>query len=212
MRRDGHRPFILSCSIRPGSGSNTAPSSARGRAEDLPFSDNEFDIVTLITSLEFTDDPGPAVAEAIRVCRGRVFIGVMNRYSLIGAQGRLTSLFDSIDPAANVRYFHLARLTAMIRSQLQGVRIQWGSVIFLPWGWYRLRRRSGRADPRDEQPLRRLLRPLLLRHLLLPDDPADHPGARRTECGRQAADARGRKWVEKWFMKRFSTKRKRTAG
>ncbi len=24
----------------------------------------------------------------------------------------------------------------MIRSQLQGVRIQWGSVIFLPWGWY----------------------------------------------------------------------------
>jgi hypothetical protein len=24
----------------------------------------------------------------------------------------------------------------MIRSQLQGVRVQWGSVIFLPWGWY----------------------------------------------------------------------------
>ena len=63
-----------------------------GRAEDLPFSDNEFDIVTLITSLEFTDDPGRAVAEAIRVCRGRVFIGVMNRYSLIGAQGRLPNL------------------------------------------------------------------------------------------------------------------------
>ena len=24
----------------------------------------------------------------------------------------------------------------MIRRQLPGVRIQWGSVIFLPWGWY----------------------------------------------------------------------------
>jgi SAM-dependent methyltransferase len=106
-----------------------------GRAEDLPFSDNEFDIVTLITSLEFTDDPARAVAEAIRVCRGRVFIGTMNRYSLIGAQGRLLDLFDS--PAhTNVRSFHLASLTAMIRSQLQGVRIQWGSVIFLPWGCY----------------------------------------------------------------------------
>jgi len=106
-----------------------------GRAEDLPFSDNEFDIVTLITSLEFTSDPGLAVAEAIRVCRGRVFIGVMNRYSAIGAQGRLMNLFNSpIDKKA--RHFHLASLTAMIRSQLQGVRIQWGSVIFLPWGWY----------------------------------------------------------------------------
>jgi SAM-dependent methyltransferase len=107
----------------------------QGRAEDLPFSDNEFDIVTLITSLEFTDDPDLAVAEAIRVCRGRVFIGVMNRYSLIGVQGRLTSLFN---PPINTkaRYFHLARLTTMIRSQLQGVRVQWGSVIFLPWSWY----------------------------------------------------------------------------
>ncbi|MBM4312983.1 MAG: class I SAM-dependent methyltransferase [Deltaproteobacteria bacterium] len=107
----------------------------QGRAEDLPFSDNEFDIVTLITALEFTDDPGLAVAEAIRVCRGRVFIGVMNRFSLIGAQGHLGGLFDpSID--AKPRFFHLAGLTAMIRSQLQGVRIQWGSVIFLPWSWY----------------------------------------------------------------------------
>jgi SAM-dependent methyltransferase len=107
----------------------------QGRAEDLPFSDNEFDIVTLITSLEFTDDPGLAIAEAIRVCRGRVFVGVMNRYSLIGIQGRLRSLFNaSID--AKTRFFHLASLTTMIRSQLQGVRVQWGSVIFLPWGWY----------------------------------------------------------------------------
>jgi SAM-dependent methyltransferase len=106
-----------------------------GRAEDLPFSDNEFDLVTLITSLEFTDDPDLAVAEAIRVCRGRVFIGVMNRYSLIGAQGRLPNLFDT-PVQSNRRSFHLAGLTAMIRSQLQGVRIHWGSVIFLPWGWY----------------------------------------------------------------------------
>ena len=106
-----------------------------GRAEDLPFSDNEFDIVTLITSLEFTDDPGRAVAEAIRVCRGRVFIGVMNRYSLIGAQGHLTRLFNPPIHGGR-RSFHLASLTAMIRSQLQGIRIHWGSVVFLPWGWY----------------------------------------------------------------------------
>lgn len=106
-----------------------------GRAEDLPFSDNEFDIVTLINSLEFSDDPGQAIAEAIRVCRGRVFIGVMNRYSLIGAQGRLGSIFGT-PPSPKPRSLHLASLTPLIRRQLQGVRIQWGSVIFLPWGWY----------------------------------------------------------------------------
>ncbi|MDO8785573.1 MAG: methyltransferase domain-containing protein, partial [Syntrophales bacterium] len=48
-----------------------------GKAEDLPFSDNEFDIVTLITSLEFTDDPEKAIAEAVRVSRDRVFLGVL---------------------------------------------------------------------------------------------------------------------------------------
>ncbi len=107
----------------------------RGRAEDLPFSDNEFDIVTLIASLEFTENPALAVAEAIRVCRGRVFIGVMNRYSLLGLQGRLTSLFNP-PLFTTSRFFHLASLSALIRRQLPGVRLQWGSVIFLPWGCY----------------------------------------------------------------------------
>lgn len=107
-----------------------------GSAEELPFSDNEFDIVTLINALEFTNDPGQAVAEAIRVCRGRVFIGLMNRYSLSGAQGRMAGLFH---PPAGVtpRFFHLASVSAMVRRQLPGVRIQWGSVVFLPWNWYR---------------------------------------------------------------------------
>jgi 2-polyprenyl-3-methyl-5-hydroxy-6-metoxy-1,4-benzoquinol methylase len=106
-----------------------------GTAEDLPFSDNEFDIVTLINSLEFTRDPELAIVEAVRVCRGRVFIGVMNRYSAIGVQGRLADLFN---PAGHTtsRFFHLASLSAMIRKVLPGIRIQWGSVIFLPWGWY----------------------------------------------------------------------------
>jgi SAM-dependent methyltransferase len=106
-----------------------------GTAEDLPFSDNEFDIVTLINSLEFTHNPELAVAEAVRVCRGRVFIGAMNRYSLIGAQGRLKDLFNP-EGLAMARHFHLASLSGMIRKVLPGVRIQWGSVIFLPWGWY----------------------------------------------------------------------------
>ncbi len=67
-----------------------------GTAEELPFSDNEFDVVSLVTSLEFTADPEQAVAEAIRVCRIR----------------------------------------RLVRRLLPGSHIQWGSVVFLPYGWY----------------------------------------------------------------------------
>ena len=45
-----------------------------GRAEDLPFDDNEFDITTLILTLEFLDDPLAALQEAGRVTRDRIFV------------------------------------------------------------------------------------------------------------------------------------------
>jgi SAM-dependent methyltransferase len=106
-----------------------------GNPEDLPFSDNEFDLVTMIASLEYMKKPVEAIAEAIRVCRGRMFIGTMNPYSLIGIQGKLPNLFP-FPSDATPRHFHVHSLSAMIRKCLPGVRIQWGSVVFLPWGWY----------------------------------------------------------------------------
>jgi len=52
-----------------------------GRAEDLPFDDNEFELACLINTLEFLDDPVAALTEAGRVARRGVFVGVMNRLS-----------------------------------------------------------------------------------------------------------------------------------
>lgn len=106
-----------------------------GRAEELPFSDNEFDIVSLITSLEFTDDPAKAIGEAIRVSRGRVFLGVLNSCSFTAIQRRFGGLFR---PSfyREARFSHIYGLTGMVRQFLPDVRIQWGSVIFLPAGWY----------------------------------------------------------------------------
>ncbi len=106
-----------------------------GQAEDLPFADDEFDIVTLITSLEFTTDPVQAIHEAIRVCRGRVFIGVLNKFSCLGVTRRLSGCYRS-SIYDNARFFGICELATMIRRQLAGVRIRWGSVIFLPYGWY----------------------------------------------------------------------------
>ena len=106
-----------------------------GKAEDLPFSDNEFDIAALILSLEFTDDPARAISEAIRVSRGRVFLGVLNKFSATSLQRRVGSLFHpSIYHTA--RFFHIGELTGMIRSFLPGADIRWGSVIFFPESWY----------------------------------------------------------------------------
>ena len=111
-------------------------SSLSARAEDLPFSDNEFDIVTLIASLEFTRNPQRALTEAVRVSRGRVFLGVQNRYSLIGAQRRMGHLLNSQGKGGHL--FSIGELKSMIRNALgsMNTHIKWGSVIFLPYGWY----------------------------------------------------------------------------
>lgn len=54
----------------------------QGRAEALPFRAGTFDLVTLITSLEFVADAGRALAEARRVGRGRVVVAALNAWSL----------------------------------------------------------------------------------------------------------------------------------
>jgi SAM-dependent methyltransferase len=53
-----------------------------GVAERLPYDDNEFDFVSLITVLEFCDDPQTAIAEAARVARKGLIVGFLNRHSL----------------------------------------------------------------------------------------------------------------------------------
>lgn len=123
-----------------------------GKAEDLPFSDNEFDIVSMILSLEFTDDPEKAISEAIRVCRGRVFLGVLNKCSAAALQRRVRGLLHpSIYKTA--RFYHVGELTRLIRSFLPGVHIRWGSVIFLPNGWYEFAAPLEEAMPVMNNPL-----------------------------------------------------------
>ncbi len=104
-----------------------------GRAEDLPFSDNEFDIVSLMLSVTFTGDVEQAVSEAIRVCRGRVFLGGVNPYSLAGLQLKMEC---QLTRERRFHFFRAGELRRIVRRFLPGVRIEWGSVIFLPASWY----------------------------------------------------------------------------
>lgn len=147
-----------------------------GKAEDLPFSDNEFDIVTMITSLEFTNDPQKAILEAIRVCRGRVFIGVLNKYALIAVQRRVRGIFrQSIFNSA--RFFGIGELTGMVRTALQGANIRWGSVIFLPYSWYSFATGIEELIPAMKNPFGAFLGlsfPVVFTHRTIQDIVKDH--------------------------------------
>jgi ubiquinone/menaquinone biosynthesis C-methylase UbiE len=103
-----------------------------GRAEDLPFEDNEFDITTLIFALEFLDNPLTVLREAGRVTKDRIFLGVLNSLSLGCILKRLSALFkDSI--FREMRTFTLWELTKLVRKAYGDVPIRWGSVQMLPF-------------------------------------------------------------------------------
>lgn len=102
-----------------------------GQAEDLPFSDDEFDIVTLINVLEMANDPRKVIAEAIRVCRSRVFIGFINNFSFVGTKQRLKELFG-FPLSQKIRFFNLNEIKLMVGNIIGDPVIKWGSVIYFP--------------------------------------------------------------------------------
>jgi SAM-dependent methyltransferase len=95
-----------------------------GRAEDLPFEDNEVDLALFINTLEFLDDPLAALREAGRVARRGVFIGVTNSFSWYFLCTKMQRLlrkpfFD------HFAFFNLWQLKAYIRTSYGSVPVQW---------------------------------------------------------------------------------------
>jgi len=56
-------------------------SVVRGNALALPFRDDSFDVVAMVTALEFITPPLAALEEAARVARRGLLIGALNRWS-----------------------------------------------------------------------------------------------------------------------------------
>ena len=107
---------------------------ARGDALRLPFADGAFDLTALITTLEFLEQPQEALAEALRVARRGVILGVLNRWSLLGLQRRLAGLFRrTVYDAAH--FYSVGDLKRLLRSVAGGkARILWRTTLF-PRGW-----------------------------------------------------------------------------
>jgi SAM-dependent methyltransferase len=102
-----------------------------GWAEHLPFSDNEFDLSMMINTLEFLDNPADALAEAFRVTRRRVVLGVLNRYGLTSMHRRLKGwLGDTF--YRHARFFSVWELKEMVHRILGPNPIRWGTVPLFP--------------------------------------------------------------------------------
>ena len=108
----------------------------QGQAGELPFNNNSFDIVVLITVLEFVTDPTKALKEAVRVARGQVYLGILNKASLLALNRRIKGRFrDSIYNQA--KFYSIREIEAMVNGSLGKVPIEWQSTLFFPLSWYR---------------------------------------------------------------------------
>jgi len=115
----------------------------RGQAGNLRFDDNSFDIVTLINVLEFLSEPAKVIKEAARVSRGKIYIGVLNKVSIMGVTRRVEGRFrKSIYNQAN--FYTIWEIEGMVKRVLGRVSLDWESVLLLPLGWHRYCQRIDR--------------------------------------------------------------------
>ena len=118
------------------------PPCVRGDALALPFATGAFDLVALVTTLEFLPDPVQALAEALRVARKGLVLGVLNRRSFLGRQlkGKGGAVWE---PA---RFFTPAELVRLVQRAAGGrpVKVAWRTTLWpgwpgassLPWGGF----------------------------------------------------------------------------
>jgi SAM-dependent methyltransferase len=95
-----------------------------GQAEDLPFSDNEFEMVLLINTLEFLDDPLKALKEAGRVAKKKVLICIINSLSFDCLAARVQGIFREI-LIRHIRPYHLWEMKSLIRKAYGPVPVFW---------------------------------------------------------------------------------------
>ena len=79
----------------------------------LPFPDRSFDVVTIITALEFMPEPVTALREAMRVARRGLLLGALNRWSLHALWRRLAGWFVP-SPYASAHFLSAGELRRLI--------------------------------------------------------------------------------------------------
>jgi ubiquinone/menaquinone biosynthesis C-methylase UbiE len=121
------------------------------KGEQLPIKDSVFDITTLITTLEFCGDPTKVLQEVGRVTREKIFLGVLNSWSLLAVSRRIKGWFKpSIYNRAN--FFNIWKLKKMLKHSVTLHSLEWSGVHPLPYSRIKLfhwldRKLSFRKNP-----------------------------------------------------------------
>lgn len=101
-----------------------------GDALALPFPDRSFDVVALLTVLEFLPEPRAALAEAWRVARRGLLLGVLNRVSPIAWMRRIAGRFrPNLYNAA--RFYSPRELARLVRETAgRPLTLEWGTTLW----------------------------------------------------------------------------------
>jgi ubiquinone/menaquinone biosynthesis C-methylase UbiE len=119
-----------------------SPPCVRGDGVALPFLAEGFDLVALITTLEFVAEPAWALEAALRVAGQGVILGVLNRSSRLGRQlqrrrGPVWGAARLYTPTELVRLVYRAAAGRQIalhwRTTLWPL---WPGALLLPWGGF----------------------------------------------------------------------------
>ena len=103
-----------------------------GTAEDMPFANDSFDLVTAVLLLEFAPSPQKVLSEMLRVLKpaGRLVTGVLGNHSLWAATRRAKSLFvPSIWSGAT---FFSPRIMEDFLREAGAHSVRWKSAIYFP--------------------------------------------------------------------------------
>jgi ubiquinone/menaquinone biosynthesis C-methylase UbiE len=99
----------------------------RGFGESLPFEDNSFHYVSLITTLEYVCDPLKVVEEACRVAKDKIFIGIYNRYAIKCLQRRFKGMFSETI-YNHARFYSIWEIKQIIKKVAGDVPTVWKTV------------------------------------------------------------------------------------
>jgi ubiquinone/menaquinone biosynthesis C-methylase UbiE len=113
----------------------------RANALRIPLAAHSFDLIALITTLEFLPNPRQALREALRVARRGLILGVLNAGSRLARQYRRQG-----GPIWNsARFYTPAELKRLVLETVgDGVEIIWRTTLWpfwpgalpLPWGGF----------------------------------------------------------------------------
>jgi SAM-dependent methyltransferase len=134
MEKRGMEAFGLDISmkmLRAASARTDSSLLVVGDAHALPFKDDSFDCVSMVSTLEFVGDQKVALLEAARVSRSKVYLGLLGSSSLVGFTRKLDRLFGR-GKRQDVIYHNVDSITKLIRETLPGAAIIWNSALFLP--------------------------------------------------------------------------------